>query len=356
MKFEIKTKEVKEYIKKMSSLVPNFSALPHESGVLITVEETKIIFKSRNEYVSLKLVSNDLNEVKIIEIGSVLVKGKMLNEIISKMSGETIIFTKIDERILFVKSDDSEYEINLLCEENYENFDINYSVEEGFGFAADSKKFKNALQKVIPAVPEKHQRKILQGINIKSEGTKVFFTATNGTRIHRVNIELSQELNIDKTINIKSVKEILKVLSENKETNFKIGKEYLIIEDKEFTIKTRLIDGAYPDVSKPFNFDYPIELTIGKQNLLDLLERTTIMSTNQETGIVKMIINNGSLRFESREIEIGYSNVKTEEYEFNLDKRYEISFSPKFMFDAIKAVDNEELKIDFMEGEQPIKV
>ena len=356
MKFEIKTKEVKEYIRKMSSLVPNFSALPHESGVLITVEDTKVVFKSRNEFVSLKLETNDLNIIKIIETGSVLVKGKMINEILSKMNGENVVFTKIDDNILFIKSDDSDYEINLLNEDNYENYDINFSVEEGQELIFDASKFKESLQKVIPAVPEKHQRKILQGINVKGNDGIIFFTTTDGTRIHRVKIETQTHLEVDKTMNIKSVKEIMKVLSDNKETKFKVGSEYLVIEDKELIIKTRLIDGVFPEVSKPFAIDYNIELEISKELMIDLLERTTILSSNTAEGIVKMIINDGELRFESREIEIGYSNVKTNNFKFNYPNRFEISFSPKFMFDAIKAVNNEMLKIDFSQSTNPIKI
>jgi DNA polymerase-3 subunit beta len=357
MKFNIKTKLVKEYIRKMSSLVPNSAALPHESGILITVEETRIIFRARNEYVALKIETNDIHDFNIEQTGQILVKGRMLNEIISKMHGDTISFTKIDSKILFIKSDDSEYEINLLNEENYQIFDINITAEEGTSFTGKGSKFKSGLAKVTPAVPENHQRKILQGINVEAKEGKVFFTATNGTRIHRTIYDAPQpNIEFNKTINIKAVKEIQKILSDNKETIFKFTDKHLIILDKELSIKTRLIDGVYPELTKLYTIQYNKELTIPKETIIELFERTSMMNPNAEKGIVKMIINNGELTLEAREIEIGYSNVKTTNFKFDYEQRFEISVSPKFMMEAIKSVDNKKLKIDFSESDQPIKV
>ena len=357
MKFEIKTKEIKEFVKKVSSLVPIFSALPHESGVLISVDETKVTLKSRNEYIALKVETNDIDTFKVVESGKVLVKGKMLNDIISKMTGSTITFSKIDRNILVIKSNDAEYEINILNEDNYEDFDINYSVEQGNEFIVKAKEIKESIQKVIPAVPEKHQRKILQGVNIHYEEGKIIFTATNGTRIHRASLASNYDMAIDSTINIKSVKEILKILSDNKEAKFKFSNNYLVIEDKHVVIKTKLIDGVYPDLSKAFSFGYTKELVIEKELFLELLDRSTLLgNAKTENGITKIIINNGELRFEAREIEIGYSNVKTTNFKFNYDERFEITFSPKYMEEAIKALNNKKVRISMSESANPIKI
>ena len=358
MKFEIKTKVAKEYLKKVSSLVPNFSALPSESGVLISVHETRVVFKSKNEYIAIKLENNDLTEVKIIEEGSILVKGKMLYEIVSKMSGDMVSFIQVDKNILIVKSDDSEYEINLLNSEEYEEFAIAYASTEGVELRVKSEEFKHGLQSVAIAVPEKHQRKVLQGINIKNTDGKTVLIGTDGVRIHKANLSGAASAEFNHTINIRTVKELLKVLSDTEEIRIKFTESEIIIEEKKMLINARLLDGVYPDVQKPFDIEYTNNLVIRKEVILDMLDRSTILSSNKlsETAILKMIIVNGMLRLESREIEIGYANTKTDRFTFDSDNPFAVSFNPRFLSEAIKTLDSKRIRMQFLNPNMPILV
>lgn len=346
MKFEIKTKIAKDFIRKVSSLVPNFSELPENSGVLITVFDTKIEMKSKNSYVSIKLETNNLESMKILETGSILIKGKMLNEIVSKMSGEKIEFIKIDQNILIIKSDDAEYEVNLLDKENYIEENIDYGTAFGNEVIISAKSFKEAIVKTQIAVPEKHQRKILQGINVTSEEGIVRFIGTDGIRIQKIEIEgRAQELN--HTINIKTAKELVKIIPESGNIQLKFNQGILTVKAGETLIKGRLLEGAYPNVLRPFQANYTKKLEISREIFISLIDKATVMNQNKQsdTAILKVVISNGILRFESRELETGYANIKTKKFNFSQEELFSISFNPRYMLDALKATSGEKIEI-----------
>lgn len=357
MKFEINTRIAKDYIRKVSSLVPNFSELPENSGVLITVFDTKVEMKSKNSYVSIKLETNDLNSMQIFETGSILIKGKMLNEIVSKMSGDKIEFTKVDENILIIKSDDAEYEVNLLDRTNYMEENIDYGSALGDEIVISAKSFKEAIAKTQIAVPEKHQRKILQGINVTSDGGVIRFIGTEGIRIQKVELQgQSQEMN--HTINIKTAKELVKIMPESGDIQLKFNQGTLTVKAGETLIKGRLLEGAYPNVLKPFQANYSKELMIGREDFVSLIDQATVMNQNKQsdTAILKIVISNGVLRFESRELETGYANIKTKNFKFSQEELFSISFNPKYMVDALKATSGEAIKIKMESSVMPMIV
>ena len=69
-----------------------------------------------------------------------------------------------------------------------------------------------------------------------------------------------------------------------------------------------------------------------------------------------MIIVNGMLRLESREIEIGYANTKTDRFTFDSDNPFAVSFNPRFLSEAIKTLDSKGIRMQFLNPNMPILV
>ncbi len=351
MKFQIKLELIKKYMKSIASVTPSIAHRPEITGVYIEVYENRVIFESRNELMDTKIETIDLTKINISETGKVLVKARVLNELIQRSKGDYIELIKVDSNLLFVRSNDSEYEINVIDDEKFNK--SNFIVTEGTEIEIEANIFRNAINRVIYAANEKAPRKILQSVNLDIRDNILTTIATDGVRIavNQTNVAINETIN--KNIHSKTLKDILKLINEDK-IKLLFSNTHLVLTTGDFLIQVRLIEGGYPDVMKVFPVTFNYELSIEKDLLVDLIERSTLLSSNKidDNLFVKMIVIDNNLKFETRELEIGYANISTNNFEWN-GSTFQIAFNPKYILDGIKSIDELTVQISINENQKP---
>jgi len=251
------------------------------------------------------------NNFEVIEIGTMLVKAKTITEIANKVNDdETITLTKVGDNILVFTTSNSEYEINLLDDSNFEKINFNHGEEiETVNISKDT--LKKIINSVVYAGNDKSPRRILQGVEISIKDNKISAIATDTMRVALYKTETNNTKEFSKIVPIKSLREMSKLIdSEEVTLSFELNKVF--IKDKTTTIKTNIIEGNYPTVMNAFPTETINELRIAKTNIVDVIEKATLLNNNPNNpGIIKMIINNGTIKFETRQIEVGYASVET---------------------------------------------
>ncbi len=356
MNFTIKTKILKKYLKHLGPAIPPIAHRPELYGVAIDVYDNRVVFQIRNDFLDFKVEETDLNVLKIISPGKILVKAKMLNEIVQKIESEDIEFITIDKNILVIKSQDSEYELNLLNSDKYERAIFKY--DQGLEMKIDSFNFRNLIQKVIVAGNEKSSRRILQGVNLIYHNGILNAFATDNVRVSFAKTRAKAAKNFEKIIPIKTLKELVKIFDEKHELTLTFFNQKLIIQSQNAIVQTNLIEGKFPNLLAVFPQKFKFKLLTQKGELINLIDRTTILNPNKASTslLVKLIINNGELNFESRELEIGYASVNTKNFTFEGEKIFQISFSPKYIIEALKSIDNEMVEIKFNSSQEPFVI
>ncbi len=353
MNFKIKTKILKKYLKHLALGIPPVAHRPELYGVAIDVYDNRVVFQIRNDYFDLKIEEVDLNVLEIVAPGKILVKAKTLNEIVQKIEDEDIELIAIDKNILVVKSEDSEYELNLLNSDKYERAIFNY--DQGLELKIDSFDFKNLIQKVVVAGNEKSSRRILQGVNLIYKDGIINAFATDNVHISFAKTRAKAEQDFEKIIPIKILKELIRIFDERGELTLIFFDQKLIVQAENAIVQTNLIEGKFPNLLDMFPQEFKFKLLTQKEELITLIDRTTILNPNKTSTslLVKLIINNDELSFESRELEIGYANVTTKNFTFEGENIFQISFSPKYIIEALKNIDNEMVEIKFNSSQEP---
>ncbi len=196
MKFQIKLDTIKDYLKRLSISVQSISSRVEFTGVLITVWDNSITFEGRNDWMDTKIEETSLTDVKIIETGRVLIKANMLNEIVQKMEGQSVTFTKIDSNVLTIEDADSNYQINLLSEENYESGKLITDAQQEITIPASI--FRKAVSKTAFAGFDYHTKFIYQGLNLVIGDGKITATACDGIKIASWSANIASESRINK--------------------------------------------------------------------------------------------------------------------------------------------------------------
>lgn len=358
MKFKIKIQKIQKILKKLNTLTPTVSHRPELTGIVIDVYDTRVVFEIRNDYLDSKIEISDLNEVLISEKGRMLVKARILNEIIQMMNGDFVEFIKVEDNLLVIKSQDSQYEVNLMNVERFEKANFAVFSEDNEEIIIKAKKFKKIINKVIFAGDEYASRRILQGINFLFNENSITSIATDGVRIALKREEIKFNKNLQKIIPIKTLKEIYKIIDDNDEISINFTKNKLVIFAEDIVLQTKIIEGTFPDVVSIFPKEFKNRLEINKQELVDLINRTTLLSMTKaiDNIYIKIIIVDSLLKFEAREIEIGYANISTKNYSWDGEAIYQIAFNPRYLLEALKVIEVEKVEIFFNENQQPFVV
>lgn len=354
MKFQIKLYILKDYLRRLSCSVQTISSRIEFTGILITVNDNSITFEGRNDYMDTKIEETSMTTVKIIETGKVLIKAATLNEIIQKMEGEFVTFTRVDSNLLTIDSKDSNYKINLLSDEKYEKAAMENSMENPI--VISSSNFKESISKVIFAGDENNTKFIFQGVNISIDNGMMTTTVCDGIRIASHKSSQLSDIKINKIIPIRVVKELIKILPPTGEYKFSFKEDKGIVVAENMINQFSLIEGTFPVFDAHFELDkYNKTLIIDRSSLIKSIERATILNLNKADGSnrIELKITKDSVIIESKEQEVGSAKIELKEIEYE-GEGINISMSPKIILDGIKSLETKKIKILFKEPEVPV--
>ncbi|RKX67425.1 MAG: DNA polymerase III subunit beta [Tenericutes bacterium] len=353
MQIEIKTKLLNNYLSKISSLTPASISTPIAEGLAIDVFDSRIVFETKNDFINVRIETSDFDSINIIKTGSILIKRKLISEIISKMGGESIRINQLENSILSLNGIDSDYELNLLDSSLFDRVEFNESV--GIEFELNSTKLIDQFNKVAYAGNERNARKILQGINISNNNGKMTLTTTDGVRIATTTFVSNIDAEFSRVVNIKAMKELIKLLEPNQTLKMNLTDTHMNVKTNNLEVQTNLIEGNFPIVDRFFEVEELNVLKISKSELLSLIDRVNIMNSNKASDsiTIKLIIVGDELKIETREIEIGYAHVTTKKFDYNGKDHFMISFNPKFVAESIKSFNSEEIMINFQNHDDP---
>lgn len=353
MKFQIKLPLMKDYLNKISTSIQSIASRIELTGILISVFDNSIVFEGRNDNVDIKIEESSLTDVKIIETGRVLIKANMLNEIVRRMDGNIVTFTKIDSNILTIESESSKYNMNLLTDENFER--ASYMDDETDSLIISNKKFRESVAKVIFAGKELHSKFIYQGVNFSVDQDILTTTVCDGIRIASHKTPIKHNGIMNKIIPIVVVKELLKLLPDSGDYSFKFKENKGIVSAKNVLIQFSLIEGTFPIFNKFFDKDlYNSSLNINKSLLSKSVDQVTVLSINKlDSSRVSITINPEKMKLESNEIEVGSADVLVKEFSY-VGEEIKISLSPKILTDVLKVSNSDYVSIYFKDNRSTI--
>ena len=177
--------------------------------------------------------------------------------------------------------------------------------------------------------------------------------ALDGHRISIRNIELRQNYNSRKVVVPgKTLNEISKILSGEveKEVNIFFTDKNIVFEFGKTTVVSRLIEGEYFKIDQMLSSDYETKIIINKKEFLNCIDRATLLIKEGDKKPVIIRIDDSAM-----ELKIN-STVGSMNEEIDIRKEGKdimIGFNPKFLIDALRVIDDEEIVIYLVNPKAP---
>ena len=185
-----------------------------------------------------------------------------------------------------------------------------------------------------------------------SEGT-LKVVGLDGHRIAIRNIKLEgRSDDVRVVIPGKTLQEISKILNADAESfvNIYFTNNHVLFEFDQTHVVSRLIEGDYFKISQMLSNDYETKVSINKKEFLDSIDRANLLIREGDKKPIIINILNGLLQVNVNSA-IGALNE-----DIDIDKEGKdimIGFNPKFLMDALRVIDDENVTMYLVNHKSP---
>lgn len=352
MRFTISTQRFLKELTLVSKAISSTTPLPILLGILLEAKDNKLTLTASDASISIRstLISNKEDYLlDIKEEGTLVINARMLMPIIQKTDADTVDFELIDSSLIKITSGKSEFKINTYRGQDYPNISF---TTNGSSFSLSTVVLNDIKNSVAFAVSNDLTRPSLTGVNLKAEGKKLRCAATDSYRMATKEIELAQELNFDIVLPARYLEKVTSSLEEVDNVNVTIDRQKIIFTFNQTIISARLIDDAYPDITHLLPKEFKQILKINARDLLNSIDRTTILRYDGKNTI-KLKINQNNVEISAVNQEVGSSRENLNLISYSGDD-LTISCSGKYLSDAIRVLRCEEVTLSFNGELRPI--
>lgn len=349
MKFIVKKEDLFNGIKIVERATSMKALQPVFLNILIeTVDKGTI----RLVATDLDLTVTTLVDAQVEEAGKITLPSKTLNEIVSKLGNKLITFEmQASENIVNITCQNSKFDIIGISANEFPQEVYNVELNDEESFEIELKPFSKAVRQAGFAAASYETSNLLSGIVCDISGQVLEIASTDGNRLARVRERIDNKDNQTKQLIIpaKALNEFIKMSAYIDEESVRIytEKTKLIIKSEKTMTISRLLEGQFPKYNQLIPSNTPKEALVNVSQLISALERVSIM-VNEKTSIVRM-------NFADNELTLNADTPDSGKSEEKIDIQYTsepllIAFNYKYVLEALKNIDCEEVKIGLNTG------
>ena len=337
MKLSINKEQIITELQSLAAVADKKQTLPILSNILIRADEEKITFKSTDLEVELEFVISNNNEVP----GEITVPAKKIADIIKELPDGQINFELNDDATkLVIKSSSGRYNLSTISASDFPDFD---TVKSDQIYNIPSESFIALIQKTSFAMANQDWRHYLNGCFFQKSLNDVVMVATDAHRLAVYTLPLQGEGEFSGIIPRKTIMELLKILPKsNEEISFYINANNIVFMSKNFTFKSKLLEGNYPNHNQLIPTGQGLEITVNRKQLLDTLSRVSVLSSEKFRGV--------KLNTKGESLEVSAHNPEQESAEelVPLDKwveNFNIAFNVNYLREVLASIEDETVSL-----------
>lgn len=351
MKFNCNQATLSKALNIVSKAVTTRTTIPVLKGILLkTTGDNKLILSTSDLDFSIETKIDVNTEIE----GSVIVNAKLFNDIIKKLSNEIITVELEDESRVSIKTTNSRFNIVSQSAEEFPN--IPNLDGESSKLSFDKEIFKNMIKQTQFCASIDDTKGVIVGILIELTSDNLNMVAIDGYRmaVRREKILNNESKKI--IINARILNEVSKILSENEINDdldiFINDKNAVMILD-DTKVVMRLLDGEFINYIDVLPKEHSTSVILDRISLINSIERASLLAREGRNNLIRISVNENLMTITSNSEE---GNVKEDIIMEKEGENLEIGFNSKYMMDVLKAIEDEEIKLEFSSSIKPCLV
>ena len=356
MKLTIKKELLLNALNKVSKAISTKNLIPVLAGIKFEVKKKRLILTASDNDITIQTMieAND-DDFKIESEGNIIIQGKYILDIVRKLPDQYINIEVVDELKILIYTENSEFNLNGISESEYPNIGLEESKKKVHIKASI---FKDIVNQTAFAASNEESKPVLTGINFNIVGDVLECNSTDSYRLARkvVKLESASEENYNIVIPSHNILEFSRIIDdEDGDIELHVFNNKILFKTGNLKFESRLINGTYPNTSNLLPEDSNLIVSTNLNAFYDVIDRVSILTSDKEKNIVTLETKGDILVLKSSSVEIGRVEEKMPITKNN-DEDIKISFSAKYMMEALKSFSTETVDIHFVGEIKPILI
>lgn len=326
--------------------VPSRTTMPILECILVDATDGEI-----------KLTANDMElgietKVKgsILEPGKIAIDAKLFSEIIRKLP----------ESEVWIETDSS-LTVKITCEKS--NFNIAGKPGDEFSYlpyierdhyiSISQFSLKELIRQTIFSIAANDNNKMMTGEYIEVKDDYIRVISLDGHRISIRKVQLKDHYDAQSVVVPgKTLTEISKILGGDaeKEVLIYFTSNHILFEFDDTIVVSRLIEGRYFNVDQMLSKDYETKFSISRREFMDSIERSMLLIKESDKKPIIIEVTENQMQVS---IQSAIGSLKEEILVNKEGKDIRIGFNPRFLTDALRVIDDENVEIYMVNSKAP---
>ena len=356
MKFTIKKDILLDSLNKVSKAISTKNLIPVLAGIKFDLSKKKLTLTASDNDITIQTsINSNSKDFNIDKEGSIVIQGKYILDIVRKLPDKFVNFEVIDDLKILIYTENSEYNLNGISVSEYPNIGLEESKKK---ISVKAGSLKSIVNQTAFATSSEESKPVLTGINFNIVGDVLECNATDSYRLARkvIKLDKASEENYNIVIPSRNIIELSKILDKDDDVvELHVFNNKILFKTEELKFESRLINGTYPNTSNLLPDDSFLVINCNLSNFYDVIDRVSILTSDKEKNIVTLETVDNMLILRSSSAEIGRVEEKME-IDKNNKENIKISFSAKYMMEALRSFNTDTVSIHFVGDIKPILI
>ncbi|MGN8737887.1 DNA polymerase III subunit beta [Bilifractor sp. HCP3S3_D3] len=346
MKLVFNQADLADSVSIVMKAVPSKTTMPILQCIMIEASFNQIKFTANDMELGIETIVKG----EIEEKGKIALDAKIFSDIIRKLPNNKVFIETNENDVATITCEKAKFSIPGKSGDDFAYLPV---IERDDFISISQFSLREVIRQTIFSIAVNENNKLMTGELFEIRNNVLKVVSLDGHRIAIRNLALSGECPDQKVVVPgKTLNEISKILSGEMDdmVNIYFAENYLLFEFSDTIVLSRLIDGEYFRIDQMLSSDYETKITINRQEFMDCIDRATLLVRESDKMPVIIDVTDGQM-----ELRID-SSIGSMDEEIDIEKTGKdiiIGFNPKFLLDALRVIDDENISIYFVNAKAP---
>ena len=346
MKFVCSKSNLLTGVQTVAKAVPSKTTMSILECILVEADSNEIVLTANDMELGIETVI----EGDVLVSGKIALDAKIFLEIVRKLPDNDITIETDDNNKTTITCEKAKFNIIGKSGDDFSCLPI---IEKREPLVISQYTLKESVRQTIFSISDNDNNKLMTGELFEINENQLKVVSLDGHRISIRYIELKNNYEHKKVVVPgKTLQEISKIIPGNVDEDviIYISNNHIVFDFENTTVVSRLIEGEYFKIDQMLSSDYETKVKINKKELLDCIDRSTLLVKEGDKKPIIMNITEGNMQLKITSF-IGSMNE-----DIDIEKNGKdilIGFNPKFFIDALRVIDEEEVTLYMVNPKAP---
>jgi len=349
MKFTCNKLLLGEALTNVSRVIAGKSSLPALEGVQLKAYRNSLTLTGYDMEAGITTTIPAAVEAE----GEIVLTARLFSDMIRKLACDEVSISVGERNLTEIVGGAAKFNIMGIPSEEFPELP---HVEEGEGVNFPQQTLKSMIEQTLFAVATTDAKPVHTGSLFDLDEGRLNIVSVDGYRLALRSEEVDADQKMKFIVPGKVLGEVVKLLKDDSEdlVSLTVSKRHIIFGVGSYVIVSRLLEGDFLDYKSSLPQGNKSQITINAREMIDSVERASLLISDRLRSPLRMTFSSEGT------IQIACSTPLGKSYdEVNCSmtgESVEMGFNNKYMLDALKAADSDEVRIELSGPLSPIKI